>query len=232
MGVNDYGQPSDLLKAPSLSEWAASVAAALDGDDTTVDARLAALEAIVDAAKVNRSGDSMTGPLTIADSAHLSSRAVVGVESLKALNGVLYTRPTPEATIGAARVVVADPVGADEAASKGYVDGRLVPPGFVVPTLANGWGIYGGGHLWPAYTKDAMGFVHLQGMVLGGTTGQPVFTLPAGYRPIGRFEQITYAYPGYAVLGIDTLGNVTVGAYFNGGTNGAVAFNGITFPTF
>lgn len=41
--VNDYGAPTDPRSgATSPSAWAAAVAAALDGDDTTVDARIAA----------------------------------------------------------------------------------------------------------------------------------------------------------------------------------------------
>jgi hypothetical protein len=63
---------------------------------------------------VQKSGDSMTGPL--------STIEVRGVETVKAKNGVLYTRPTPDAVTGEARVKVANPVEADEAATKGYVD--------------------------------------------------------------------------------------------------------------
>jgi hypothetical protein len=40
MGVNDYGTAGDYTNAPSLADWAADVAAALDGDDTTVDTRI------------------------------------------------------------------------------------------------------------------------------------------------------------------------------------------------
>ena len=39
--INDYGTPGEPLNAPPLNVWAASVAAALDGDDTTVNTRIA-----------------------------------------------------------------------------------------------------------------------------------------------------------------------------------------------
>jgi hypothetical protein len=118
MGINDYGAPLDPLNYPSLSAWAAAVVAVLDGDDTTVDERVS----FATSNKVSKTGDTMTGALTIEDTGNLSSRAVIGVESLKALNGIIYTRPTPQASVGAARMVVADPQAADEAATKAYVD--------------------------------------------------------------------------------------------------------------
>lgn len=46
--VTDYGGPGDPLSAPALggaTGWAAAVAAALDNDDTTVNTRIAAIEA-------------------------------------------------------------------------------------------------------------------------------------------------------------------------------------------
>jgi len=56
------------------------------------------------------------------------------------------------------------------------------------PPFQNGWSQYGGG--WPimSFRKDATGWVSLSGLVTGGTVagGTPIFTLPAGYRPVAR----------------------------------------------
>jgi hypothetical protein len=41
MGVNDYGTAQDPTTTPSLADWAADVAAALDGSDASVDTRIA-----------------------------------------------------------------------------------------------------------------------------------------------------------------------------------------------
>jgi hypothetical protein len=56
---------------------------------------------------------------------------------------------------------------------------------WVTPTLTNGWVNFDSA-TYPscAYMKDEMGFVHLKGMVKGGTIGSNLFGLPPGYRPL------------------------------------------------
>lgn len=56
MGVNDYGTGTDSLASPSLADWAASVAAALNNSDTSVNDRLSAWQYVVDA-----KGDLLVG---------------------------------------------------------------------------------------------------------------------------------------------------------------------------
>jgi hypothetical protein len=54
------------------------------------------------------------------------------------------------------------------------------------PPFKNGW-VNFPGYDGVAYMKDSLGFVHLKGLMKGGTTGAvPAFTLPAGYRPTLR----------------------------------------------
>lgn len=57
------------------------------------------------------------------------------------------------------------------------------------PTLSSPWRNYGGAYANIGYKKDPMGFVHLRGLATGGSTTlsqDPMFQLPAGYRPAGR----------------------------------------------
>lgn len=61
------------------------------------------------------------------------------------------------------------------------------------PVLTNGWIPFdaeGSGYFNPAYMKDALGFVHLRGIVKSGTIGTSIFTLPLGFRPAALFHQI------------------------------------------
>lgn len=64
------------------------------------------------------------------------------------------------------------------------VHGELPVDDYVAPTLLNSWANYGSGYTEAGYTKDRMGFVHLQGTLTGGTPPSAAFTLPAGYRPV------------------------------------------------
>ena len=54
---------------------------------------------------------------------------------------------------------------------------------WIAPTFQNSWVNYGSGYNNAAYCKDAMGFVHLRGLVKDGTDNSAIFTLPVGYRP-------------------------------------------------
>jgi hypothetical protein len=55
-------------------------------------------------------------------------------------------------------------------------------PAWIAPTLNGVWANYGSGYAPAGYYKDALGVVHLRGLVASGTSTL-VFTLPAGYRP-------------------------------------------------
>lgn len=52
---------------------------------------------------------------------------------------------------------------------------------WITPTLLNGW--TSGISTQVQYMKDQFGFVHLRGVITGGTVGSPAFILPSGYRP-------------------------------------------------
>lgn len=51
------------------------------------------------------------------------------------------------------------------------------------PAFANSWVNFGAPYSNAGYLKDALGFVHLVGMIKLGTVGSAAFVLPPGYRP-------------------------------------------------
>ena len=59
----------------------------------------------------------------------------------------------------------------------------ITQPAWIAVSFQNGWTNYGGlPQTQVSYMKDSMGFVHLQGVISGGTNAATAFTLPAGYR--------------------------------------------------
>ncbi len=87
-------------------------------------------------------------------------------------------------------------------------------PTFIAPTFLAGWANVGTPWGTAGYTKDAMGFVHLKGLIkqTGGTGN--IFALPAGYRPSANLQ-----FP--ARCGNDTMCGVIVNS------NGNVDFSGV-----
>ena len=95
-------------------------------------------------------------------------------------------------------------------------------------TYQNSWSSYNDGYAPAAYYKDAMGVVHIEGLIRGGTAGQAAFTLPAGFRP--GYRQI------YACLNAANTVVNRVDVYTNGQVvpqsgvnNGWITLSDITF---
>lgn len=89
----------------------------------------------------------------------------------------------------------------------------------------NGW-VNSGGWSTPAgYMKDSLGFVHLRGIVKGGT-GPLIFTLPEGYK--APYTVICVVATNNLIAGrvtVDLTGNVSM----TSGDNGYLSLDGITF---
>ncbi|GIP57559.1 hypothetical protein [Paenibacillus woosongensis] len=85
-------------------------------------------------------------------------------------------------------------------------------PGWITPTLLNGWTLSSSGVFPAQYFKDSMGIVHVKGIVTGGATETVVFKLPIGYRP-----KITSRIPSIIMSGV----NVYI-AYFDVKANGDI----------
>lgn len=96
------------------------------------------------------------------------------------------------------------------------------------PTFQNSWVDYGSGHRPTAYCLDALGFVHIRGLVKSGTAAL-IFTLPSGFRP--AYTEIFVPESAAAAFGridVTSAGNVNV-TYGTGGSNVNVSLAGITF---
>ena len=102
-------------------------------------------------------------------------------------------------------------------------------PAFQAPTFLTGWGDVGSPYATAGYTKDAMGFVHLRGLIKRSSgTGGNIFALPVGYRPSALLQ-----FP--ARCGDDTMCLIHVNSHGNvdfGGTGSPAAsltLDGIIF---
>lgn len=78
------------------------------------------------------------------------------------------------------------------------------------PAFLNSWVNYGPGYDVVGFRKDPFGRVHLRGLLKGGTTGNPVFTLPVGYRPPAQSYFVTDNAGVHARVVVNTVGTVTV----------------------
>ena len=122
---------------------------------------------------------------------------------------------------GALQVVV------DSNGQLGTSSGTSAPPpagqeDWTPATLQNGWSNSGNGFSEVAFFKDSMGIVHLRGVLSGGASGQPMLTLPAGYRPEARKAYATYGCPFLEIKADGTVRD-------NSAAGGDISLDGVTF---
>ncbi|MBT4429647.1 MAG: hypothetical protein HOC91_03955, partial [Nitrospinaceae bacterium] len=98
---------------------------------------------------------------------------------------------------------------------------------WVTATLQSGWQYYGSGWNTPGFYKDSDGRVHLRGLVRYGSTGGPIFTLPAGYRPAQMELIVTETGDPVANGRIDILPDG--GVWLRRGANSYVTLDGLSF---
>lgn len=98
--------------------------------------------------------------------------------------------------------------------------------GWTVPTYTNSWTNYDTTYGPAAYYKDALGFVHLRGLIKSGTVGQSAFTLPVGYRPSVRTLFASMSADVICRIDVVTDGTVFMGTGCN---NAWVSLNNISF---
>jgi hypothetical protein len=253
--VNDYGKNDiETLALPKLGGtdgWAAAVAAVLDGDDTTVDTRIAALQALVDAAdaaRVAKAGDTMSGDLHIVgDTTASSKRLLLGPVGNRgsiryAGRGVGFVLDDGDAS-GAITdrqgLIVPDPTRDDHAVPKSYVN-RIEPAAGGVLVPATNWVAYGGS--WggyPGYVNRVGNLVACQGLMkptsqqtLTGGISTLLATIPVGYRPsaemlaVGAMSTTTTSQVPVRI-GATTTGNLMVAPQTTVAipTSGWVGFN-------
>ena len=110
-------------------------------------------------------------------------------------------------------------------------------PTWIAPTLLNSWENYGGGYNNAGYMKDALGFVHLKGLIKNGNIAT-IFNLPSGYRPVGQclfFAPCNHTPTPPVSARIDIIpstGAVNLVSYETLGNNAWVSLDGIMFATF
>ncbi len=111
----------------------------------------------------------------------------------------------------------------------------LSPYPWVTPTLGTGWTTFDTGAIptalvpdswrYPRYHKDAMGYVHMDGLTVnnsGGTnttsTNTVIFTLPTGFRPGHSLLLIGMANDSWCRIDIKVDGTVRIGTSVPNGT--------------
>lgn len=103
-------------------------------------------------------------------------------------------------------------------------DGRIVQPGWTVPTLSNGWAAFGA--VVTGFKKTTTGQVVLKGRIAGGTMGSAAFTLPVGYRP-GDLKLFAARGPSGTFATVAVYNNGIVAP--NDGTNADISLDGCMF---
>jgi hypothetical protein len=86
---------------------------------------------------------------------------------------------------------------------------HAVGSGAPEPAFANSWVNYNTAtHHGARFWKDAVGLVHIEGLVKDGTIGNPIFVLPAGYRPALGLVYPTDTNTGHGRVDIAPTGEV------------------------
>lgn len=80
------------------------------------------------------------------------------------------------------------------------------------PAFVNSWANFGGAWTTAGFYRDALGWVHMRGLVASGSAANAtIFTLPSGYRPPFTLNMSTVANAGVAAqLAITAAGVVAV----------------------
>ena len=149
--------------------------------------------------RVSKSGDTMTGLLTVArtlggtPTAFLDMNATDGptISMRIGTAGELYFRDVTNGrtllTLFATGEVGVhtDPTLDGSATTKRYVDGKTAMPAWIAPTLLNGWVNHSATQESAGYRRTPWKEVQCRGLIASGaaTDGTTLFTLPTGYRP-------------------------------------------------
>lgn len=103
-------------------------------------------------------------------------------------------------------------------------------PAFAAPTFLTGWANVDTPYMTAGYLKDAIGFVHLRGLIKRTVPGAPgnIFTLPAGYRPSAVLQFPARCGDGsMCFIAVNPNGNVDFGG--TGSPDTSLTLDGITF---
>lgn len=106
-------------------------------------------------------------------------------------------------------------------------DGTIGDQSWTPVTYQNSWQDFGGGFAGAAFRKDALGFVHLRGVIKSGTPPSIAFTLPTGYRPLSTNTfPVTDGGGAVGAAQVASTGTVTISGT---GLGSACTLGSITF---
>lgn len=166
-----------------------------------------------------------TGDLRIT-TAGTNSASVVTVGGTQTLTNKSLTSPVSTGTPTVP--TAAQGTNTTQAASTAYVQTELaVDPAWIAPTLVNSWVNYGSAEQVAGY-RLRNGHVEIRGGVKSGSVN-PIFVLPAGYRPAADHTFVVSSDPGLATVYVQASGSVYLAGYAAGGTNAFVSLAGISF---
>jgi Tfp pilus assembly protein PilE len=116
-------------------------------------------------------------------------------------------------------------VSASNSLTSGYGTTSVTIPLWATPVLRNNWSDFGSGFSTAGYTKTSNGLVVMKGLIKGGTVGQPVATLPVGYRPSQNYRFEGVSNSASALIDIYINGDV----YFSLGNSAWASLDNIRF---
>lgn len=102
-------------------------------------------------------------------------------------------------------------------------------PAWIRPSLLNGFADFGGGYAKAAYHRDALGYVHVKGLVahaVGTGGGTIVFVLPLSYRPSeSRYFVLMGTGATFQAVEVSPNGNVATQLVVAAGGNATLEFS-------
>jgi hypothetical protein len=130
-------------------------------------------------------------------------------QSATATNNFVIKQPaTPNGTL----VIANGNIGSETNVFSINSLGMIVSEDWKLLPLVNSWVYYGAPWPVPAYYKDALGIVHLKGLIKSGVAGTVFTTLPVGYRPLESCIYVVSSNDVYGRVDVGSNGTIIAGA--------------------
>jgi hypothetical protein len=143
-----------------------------------------------------------------------------------------FVKRTVTPSFAVAVLALAVAVGSGTALGQSLASPRLASPGAYhnINGFRNGWTFFpkADGYGRARYYKDAVGIVHLEGVIYGGGGDNNAFVLPKGDRPLVTHAYVVAATVGDGFVDVDVYSNGDV--YVNG-VGDPCSLDGISFRT-
>ena len=220
------------------SAWAQQLTQYAVNNKTAGDAAAANLAA----QKLDKAGDTLTGPLHAGPHLYADDIIHFGLHWIGEADNYLIVHSDKDTYIDGVNVflradestvtqqsnaagtyfplpvsLAADPTYPTHVATKQYVDAHVTPPPAWVPLpLVAPWVSYGGGYAGNPYYRKVGDMIELKGWVGGGAMGDVFATLPVGARPAaGIVVQVPAVSADlFSSVRVTDTGNLTVQSFF------------------